>query len=312
MPGPYIHIAVSDEVRTSLGNWSSWTSGATTASVASLNLAGPSPKQIANLAAKHPCYYALGAIGPDLFFFLPDFRAICVHGKRIPLANSLIGILEWQDMFYQAKDEWITQYWERYFGPATQNLEEAISRLTGDLSTVVSDITGGLASIGVTAILALVSQAYDWFGLFSLGLNKGYDNQDFFWSDMLHYRKTSQFGRSLWKLANDREASRLPTPDEAKKIADQLRAYALGYITHLATDTTGHPFVNEKSGGPFRTHWQRHHLIENHMDAKTYDDDHGNAAIYKYADGIGAALSHCVHRFRRRLPIPAAALPARR
>jgi hypothetical protein len=38
-------------------------------------------------------------------------------------------------------------------------------------------------------------------------------------------------------------------------------------MTHLATDVTGHAFVNQISGGPFRTHWQRHHLVENHLDA---------------------------------------------
>ena len=31
-----------------------------------------------------------------------------------------------------------------------------------------------------------------------------------------------------------------------------------------------HGFVNEQAGGPFRTHWQRHHLVENHMDAFNY------------------------------------------
>jgi hypothetical protein len=31
-----------------------------------------------------------------------------------------------------------------------------------------------------------------------------------------------------------------------------------------------HSFVNEQCGGPFRTHWQRHHLIENHIDAWNY------------------------------------------
>lgn len=280
MPGPYIHIAVSDRVRASLRDWSSWGAGKSTASVASLNLNGPSPKQVAELAAAHPSYYALGAVGPDLFFFLPDFRAVCVRGRRVPIANFLIGVTEFLEEAYEALDEWVLEDWERYFGPGNENVEEALSRLTGDLTTVVSDITASFGSIATTALLSLATQARDWFGMFSLGLNKGYDNQDFFWSDMLHYRKTSRFGRSLWTLANEREASGQPTPAEAKEIADQLRAYALGYITHLATDVAGHPFVNEKSGGPYRTHWQRHHLVENHMDAQTYDVDHGGDYTY--------------------------------
>jgi hypothetical protein len=279
-------MAVAEKVRKSLNGWATWGNGKSTSSVASLNLPGRSPQQLAALAENHPSYYALGAVGPDLFFFLPDFRSKCVRGnppltsKRVPLANTLIGITEWLDNFYEKLDKWILEDWERYFGPGNENTAEAMSRLTGDLNTVVVDITAGFASIGTTALLALASQAYDWVGLFSLGLNKGYDNQDFFWSDMLHYRKTSRFGRSLWTLAEDKEKSGQPTTEEAKVIADRLRAYALGYITHLATDTTGHPFVNEKSGGPFRTHWQRHHLIENHMDAQTFDDDYGGKDIY--------------------------------
>ncbi|HZR46138.1 MAG TPA: zinc dependent phospholipase C family protein, partial [Candidatus Manganitrophaceae bacterium] len=107
--------------------------------------------------------------------------------------------------------------------------------------------------------------------------NVGYDNKDFFWSDMLHYRKTSLFGHCLWSVAEEWAAK---SDEEAAVWSDRLKAYALGYMTHLATDTTGHPFVNEKCGGPFRTHWQRHHLIENHIDAKTYDDEHGMDANY--------------------------------
>lgn len=55
-----------------------------------------------------------------------------------------------------------------------------------------------------------------------------------------------------------------------KEHAEQLFAYALGWICHVGTDVIAHSFVNEHCGGPFRTHWQRHHLIENHMDAWNY------------------------------------------
>src|SRR4051794_1918117 len=278
MPGPYIHIAASDRVRARFREFNSWNGAPATASLPAI--AGPSRDELAALAESHPSYYALGAIGPDLFFFLPDFRSLCVLGHRVPIANSLIGVLEFLDSLYEAFDSWILEDWERYFGPGDENVEEALSRLTGNLSTVVTDILGKLSSIGTNALVDLVVMNYDWWGLFGLGLNKGYDNQDFFWSDMLHYRRTSHFAQSLWNEANLREQTGLPTPDDAKKAADRLRAYALGYMTHVGTDTAGHAFVNEKCGGPFRTHWQRHHLIENHMDAQTYDVDHGRQSLY--------------------------------
>src|SRR5215471_18823951 len=66
----------------------------------------------------------------------------------------------------------------------------------------------------------------------------------------------------------------------------RLKAYALGWMTHLATDVTGHPFVNEKSGGPYRTHWQRHHLVENHMDALVYDTNwKASPRVHTYGNG---------------------------
>jgi len=263
MPGPGTHILVSDKVVDRLIELKVWPYGA--GAVGNNTL----PREVAELAKAHANYYALGAIGPDLFFFLPDFRN---H-----LASPLIGVVHLLNDLYEKLDSWILEDWERYFGPGSENMDEAISRLTGDLSTVVADIMGSLSSLLMNALIDLVAQSHDWWGLFSLGLNVGYDNKDFFWSDMLHYRKTSLFGNCLWSIAAGRGAE---PDDDARLWSDRLKAYALGYMTHLATDTAGHPFVNEKAGGPFRTHWQRHHLIENHIDAKTHDDEHGTDVNY--------------------------------
>jgi hypothetical protein len=85
---------------------------------------------------------------------------------------------------------------------------------------------------------------------------------------MLHYRKTYEFAAQLWRAA-----------DQANN--DRFRAFALGWMTHLATDVAGHCFVNEKCGGPYRLHWQRHHLVENHMDAQVYDSEYGAKQLYQ-------------------------------
>lgn len=264
MPGPGTHIIVSDKVVERLSKMDDWPYG-TGASVND-NL----PSDLADLAAMSPNYYALGAIGPDLFFFLPDFRD--------PQASPLIPVQHFVLELSEQLDEWILDDLGTYLGPAAQNAEELVSRVTGDLSTVVSDIIGSLSSVLINSLIILAAQSDDWFGKFSLGLNVGYDNQNFFWSDMLHYRKTSVFANSLWAIA---EARAQGSDDDAQLWSDRLKAYALGYMTHLATDTAGHPFVNQKAGGPFRTHWQRHHLIENHIDAKTYDDEFANDPDYR-------------------------------
>ena len=53
-----------------------------------------------------------------------------------------------------------------------------------------------------------------------------------------------------------------------------LLAYAYRYLTHYVTDTVGHPYVNRVVQGPWRVYWQRHHLVENFIDAYAWDRWH--------------------------------------
>jgi hypothetical protein len=156
-------------------------------------------------------------------------------------------------------------------GPVSEDFEELISRLTGDLSSVVGEIVGSIGSIFTQLIINYIAYSEDWWKFTSLGHNAGIDNKDFFWADMLHYRKTATYAHVLWQKAEEET-------DPVWK--DRLRAYALGYMTHVGTDTTGHAFVNAKAGGSFRLHWQRHHLVESHVDTRTYFVKHGSDTLY--------------------------------
>src|SRR5262249_31572079 len=53
-----------------------------------------------------------------------------------------------------------------------------------------------------------------------------------------------------------------------------LRAYALGYLTHYVADALGHGYVNQIVQAPWRLYWQRHHLVENFIDAYIWDRWH--------------------------------------
>ncbi|GAC1421886.1 MAG: hypothetical protein NVSMB5_15250 [Candidatus Velthaea sp.] len=228
------------------------------------NWAGPDVKDVAKLMLEHSNFASIGAIGPDLFFFLPDFRNV----KGIPLSSFLVKVLNFLEDFYRKDlDPYITKY-QHYLGPIGEDTAEEMSRLTGGLSESVGNITGELSSILIHALENWLTSQKDWWEYFSLGLNKGPDDQDYMWSDIFHYRSTGDFPRQLWLNAN-------------KSGKDGLRAYSLGFVTHVATDVTGHPFVNEVTGGPFRMHWQRHHLIENHMDAFWYLTDQDDDAPIK-------------------------------
>jgi hypothetical protein len=252
MPGPYIHMSSMRNAALRLARGRYEVRGGDRIDP---KWSGLEIKQIGALLQQHPNFACLGAIGPDLFFFLPDFR----DEDGISVSSVLVTVLNFLEGLYEALDPYISK-WEHYLGPISEDTAEEMSRLTGGLSETVGDISGELSGILVTALEDFVVQQEDWWSFFSLGLDKGYDEKAYFWSDMLHYRDTGQFARAIWKNANASDS-------------DAARAYALGYITHIATDVTGHAFVNSISGGPFRLHWQRHHLVENHMDAFWYLHD---------------------------------------
>jgi hypothetical protein len=56
-----------------------------------------------NWRQEHPNYYALGAIGPDLFFLLPDFRS----ETGTPIGNTPVGVADFVDDLIQWIDDWI-------------------------------------------------------------------------------------------------------------------------------------------------------------------------------------------------------------
>lgn len=246
MPGPYIHISAMRHTQFSLQK-----SGFPRRKVGRIapDAPGEAASVLGNLLGEYPNYAALGAIGPDLFFFLPDFR----DAGGLRLSSVLVGVLNFMTEFYDTLDPFVKRYHE-FLGPLIQNKEEAVSRLTGGLSEAVSDVLGGLMDLLTLQLERLVTHQFDFFANFSLGLNEGLDEKSFLWSDMLHYKKTGQFAQNLWNCVESSESA-------------PLRSYALGYLTHIGTDVTGHALVNAISGGPFRLHWQRHHLVENHLDS---------------------------------------------
>ncbi len=260
MPGPFIHISVMRATASRLASqgYSPQSSGRVKP-----DWKGADPKDLGRLMQEHANYAALGAVGPDLFFFLPDFRDTKVGPIDVPLSSVLTNFVHYLYKLYDTVDPYVSKY-EKYLGPISEDTQEEISRLTGGLSEVVGDVAGELSSILIAALEDLATQNWDLFTFFSMGHNKGWDEQAFLWSDMLHYRRTGQFGRALW-----RSASAMKDEDLRAK----AQAYALGYITHVGADVTGHAFVNSIAGGPFRLHWQRHHLVENHMDAFWYQHD---------------------------------------
>lgn len=96
MSGPSIHIAVSERVATHLSQLQkSWL-------IKLPDVPCPTPADLSAITQKHPNYYALGAVGPDISTLLPDFRG---QIAGMPKVNMLIGALETLDELYENLDE---------------------------------------------------------------------------------------------------------------------------------------------------------------------------------------------------------------
>src|SRR5216683_411922 len=100
MPGWYIHLEVARKAFGSLRR------NPDTADPFAEN--GPSAQALQHIAQTNPAYTALGAIGPDIFFLLPDFKPPI--GSFLWQAGNLI------DQFYS--------WWEgNFLGPFNQQLK---------------------------------------------------------------------------------------------------------------------------------------------------------------------------------------------
>jgi hypothetical protein len=217
-------------------------------------------------------YLALGALGPDLFYLLPDFfdEAGCVIRQVVLWANSV-----WQEI-----DRDFVSKWEKWIGPISTNNSQLASQLTGGLSNQLAQILDELTAAVMSAFKGLLAQMGDWFGILTSGVPQGYGDDAFYWSDVFHYRRTYEFPFVLYQQA--RAARDAATTDAERADADARMAFAVGWMTHCATDVTGHAFTNAKAGGPYRDHWQRHHLVENHIDSQNYSAVNQGACYGEY------------------------------
>jgi len=235
-------------------------------------------------------YLALGALGPDLFYLLPDFADTrgCVIRQ----------IVQWAiDVWAEIDAEFISK-WEKWIAPIDTNASQLASQLTGGLSNQLAQILNELTAAVMSAFKGLLAQMGDWFGILTSGVPQGYGNDAFYWSDVFHYRRTYQFPFVLFQQA--RSARDAATTDDERNDADARIAFAVGWMTHCATDVTGHPFTNAKAGGPYRDHWQRHHLVENHIDSQNYSALNSGDCYGEY----GTSALHFWVAFRRRADGP--------
>ncbi len=220
-------------------------------------------------------YLAAGALGPDLFFLLPDF-----HGDK---GKGLLSLVDFALSTWKLIDDNFVTQWETWMTPVLDDQNQLANAVTGGMLDEVAEVHELLLASVENLMLGIAGQMQDVFGLMSSGTQQGWHDSAFFWSDMFHYRRTYQFARKLFENALSADMDPSKDPGEPSRVPKQ-QAFALGWMSHCATDVAGHPFTNAKCGGPYRTHWQRHHVIENHIDGHVYGLDHPAPGNYTSLD----------------------------
>lgn len=213
----------------------------------------------------------LGCIGPDLFFWSPDYEIVRKPYKfyenmkwAIDLYNNTIGkVKEAIDAMGEAVEDTLET-----LAPATLAILKAlISEIKETSNLLRSTLTTGLF-VGViegynflTEPWKLPSLTHELFDMFLPPLQNGKSESNWYWFDMLHYRRTGLF---LKNLINNAET-------------ETEKAYAYGYATHIGTDVVGHGYVNQIVGGPYRMHPQRHATCENFIDSWKFHEQYGES-----------------------------------
>jgi hypothetical protein len=233
-----------------------------------LNRAGSAPETCSDMTNHRP-FAMMGALGPDIFFWAPDYEVV---EKLYPLYKNLEKLLE----IYNAITKPIRQIKEavvdfldavlRTIDPVRYELVKKLvieMKETSQLfrASVSTGLFSGVLTLSdfITEIASLPRLTSQLFNLFVPPLQKQMENHQmhdvktWYWFDMLHYRRTGRF------------ASELIT--RARNGSPRQRAYAYGYLSHIATDLVGHAFVNQVVGDPYRLSVQRHTTAEYFMDA---------------------------------------------
>lgn len=220
---------------------------------------------VADVLQSHPKAAALGAIGPDMMFWAD-------WGQYTGIVNAIFDVYKTLDEIYDT----LMALW----GPVQDAIDKEMDTLTGGLTTEISETVDLVEGIIQTAALNFLTDSWNYYSIlrpkFQVPLqndadpgNPGYQPipvTQWNWLDYLHHRGTGRFARAL--IAR------------AKQSGDpEQMAYAAGWLSHVTADVVGHAYVNQAVGGPWRTHYQRHHIQENFMDVWTYGFYNGGVSM---------------------------------
>lgn len=217
-------------------------------------LSAPEDRAIRDLITDHRQMYHLGAVGPDLAFFAPDFGDAAVALVRLvaELHDTVIAPLV---ELYETYVEPLVDVLEAVDETVDTVLDELTCGLVGDAKGNVDEVVGRIVASLEQGLGAIAVRAVNVFDLMTPPIQDGETIESWYWFDTLHNRRTGRFLHEMWQRAD----------------TDARKAYVLGYSSHYAGDLVGHQFVNTVVGSPARARLQRHHFAENMIDTHIFD-----------------------------------------
>jgi hypothetical protein len=197
--------------------------------------------------------YRLGAAGPDMALFAPDFGEWSVNLVR-ELAEFHDEYIEPIVELYEKYIEPVTDVIDEIEGAAETALDAATCGLIGDFQAELEAVSQRISAILQAGLGSILVTHINIFDAMTPPIQEGRTIGDWFWFDTLHNRRTGIFLASMWARAQ----------------TDAQKAYVLGYASHYAGDLIGHQFVNTVVGSPARARLQRHHFAENMIDTHVF------------------------------------------
>lgn len=219
-----------------------------------------------------PDYLSVGTLGPDFLFFntkdwpMGEHLPVRLMVKAAKALATLEDEIEKSFPILVEIHELKKEVEEELRDAADDVIDSsptlsAIRLLFQDLGAIM-ELMNAIISNGMKDF---VTSNVDIFGLLTHPIQDCDKKEDWWWFDILHYRRSGQFAKYLI--------------DHSRSNPSHL-AYSIGYMSHLTADTVGHPYVNTIVRGPYRNHSQRHKVVENFQDVSAYER-------FKNALGLG-------------------------
>lgn len=199
-----------------------------------------SVRSLRSITSRFPREASLGAIGPDLMFYLgTDPETTARVADVLHYLNQISNLIGEAGKLAQQQ--------------GMPNVGNRINQLSDTVRVAV-----GTAQSGLLAAVVELHNVVSGGHLFKITEQQEEKSEsDWNWGDILHDRISGSFASQLMARA------RALTSYSAI-------AYATGYMSHVATDFVGHAYVNTVVGGPARGWNMRHTVAEKFMDASVF------------------------------------------